>query len=300
MTMTTEKLAGLLESCENGIARITREDLASLIALAERALQPEEGQALPELPEPSGWRIRNRSEPGMVGNYAWTYFGRKLKRPPSIDSEIEELFTADQMHAYARASQLALPAGPVPEGWKLVPIEPTKEMLKAANNAYEEDAFGGKGAWPSDIYASMLKAVPKHFIFSPAVAQPVPAGPVPDPKHALQFLEQYGKNLEAAGFSSGDALKACQVIFETKVSASPAVAQPVADERGWKWRDNPVAWYTLYKDGTRQILGYTKPSLADLVRELGKQAEDAVSRPLVYGDAARAALCQPAEEGGKS
>lgn len=73
-------------------------------------------------------------------------------------------------------------------------------------------------------------------------------------------------------------------------AASPVVAQPVADERGWKWRDNPVAWYTLYKDGTRQILGYTKPTLADLAHELGKQAEDAVCRPLIYGDDARAAL----------
>ncbi|MDR9847076.1 hypothetical protein [Herbaspirillum huttiense] len=41
---------------------------------------------------------------------------------------------------------------------------------------------------------------------------------IADPGKAAAFLEQYGKNLEAAGFTSAQALKACQIIFDTKVT----------------------------------------------------------------------------------
>jgi hypothetical protein len=48
-------------------------------------------------------------------------------------------------------------AAPVPEGWKLVPIEPTDEMLDAAQaivvDIYRVDA--------DRVYAAMLKNVPK-------------------------------------------------------------------------------------------------------------------------------------------
>lgn len=60
---------------------------------------------LPPLPEPAGFRTRYRSEPEMIGHYPWTYAGaerrrRKYDRP---ECEYEDLFTADQMHAYALA-----------------------------------------------------------------------------------------------------------------------------------------------------------------------------------------------------
>ena len=46
----------------------------------------------------------------------------------------------------------------IPEGYKLVPIEPTKAMLKASEKVWEIDCFGSKMAWPSDIYKAMLVA----------------------------------------------------------------------------------------------------------------------------------------------
>lgn len=53
----------------------------------------------------------------------------------------------------------APPAPSVPEGWKLVPIRATDEMTKAVR--YDEDAFGGKSAWPSDIWRDMVRAAPE-------------------------------------------------------------------------------------------------------------------------------------------
>lgn len=70
-------------------------------------------------------------------------------------------YTADQMREYARA---ALAAKPVPEGWKLVPVEPTHDMKRAAIDVEIGD--------PEDriimmtfeearaVYRSMLSAAP--------------------------------------------------------------------------------------------------------------------------------------------
>lgn len=55
------------------------------------------------------------------------------------------------------------------EGWKLVPIKPTEEMLKATEAAYETDCFGTKAAWPSDLWREMVAAAPQ-----PPVADPLP------------------------------------------------------------------------------------------------------------------------------
>ena len=46
----------------------------------------------------------------------------------------------------------------VPEGWKLVPTEPTKEMLEAGQTEWLDSA----GADPSfDVYRAMLAAAPE-------------------------------------------------------------------------------------------------------------------------------------------
>lgn len=44
----------------------------------------------------------------------------------------------------------------VPDGWKLVPIVATEEMLKAAYVDYESDQYTG----PSSMYKAMLSAAP--------------------------------------------------------------------------------------------------------------------------------------------
>jgi hypothetical protein len=47
------------------------------------------------------------------------------------------------------------PALRVPEGWKLVPVEPSWEMISAAIKSHEGDAF-----LPVSLYKSMLAAAP--------------------------------------------------------------------------------------------------------------------------------------------
>ena len=71
-------------------------------------------QTMPELPEP--WTIRYHDDAT----------GREIGPPTP-------LYTADQMHQYARdyAAALSQTAG-VAEGWKLVPVEPTEAMCEAA------------------------------------------------------------------------------------------------------------------------------------------------------------------------
>lgn len=48
--------------------------------------------------QPVAWRIRYRSEPGMIGHYPWSYTERKraAERP---ECESEQLFTAAQLAA---------------------------------------------------------------------------------------------------------------------------------------------------------------------------------------------------------
>lgn len=60
----------------------------------------------------------------------------------------------------------------VPEGWKLVPIEPTKEMDKAA---YFAEKTRGVRSY-SDLYRAMLAASPEPPATQPNVRD---AGPTP-------------------------------------------------------------------------------------------------------------------------
>jgi hypothetical protein len=68
--------------------------------------------------------------------------------------------TRDQFKANTAARQALSAAPREVAGWVRVPVEPTAEMLKAVR--WEEDAFGGKSAWPSDIYKAMLAAAPQE------------------------------------------------------------------------------------------------------------------------------------------
>lgn len=52
----------------------------------------------------------------------------------------------------------AQPAPSVPDGWKLVPIEPTKEMLKSGQAEWL-DCAGADPSW--DVYQAMVKAAPE-------------------------------------------------------------------------------------------------------------------------------------------
>jgi len=51
----------------------------------------------------------------------------------------------------------------VPDGWKLVPVEPTPEMESAAMAYVYTDGFT-RGAGPSAVYAAMLSAAPSQRV----------------------------------------------------------------------------------------------------------------------------------------
>ena len=68
----------------------------------------------------------------------------------------------DASPLYAHPGAQAQPAPSVPEGWKLVPIEPTHEMVKAcasAARAYMQEY--GENSPRRVMWAAMLAAAPK-------------------------------------------------------------------------------------------------------------------------------------------
>ncbi len=52
--------------------------------------------ALP-LPEPVAYRMRYRSEPGMIGHYPWTYLDQRRRKSDRAECDYEDLFTAEQL-----------------------------------------------------------------------------------------------------------------------------------------------------------------------------------------------------------
>src|SRR5690606_38516107 len=61
----------------------------------------------------------------------------------------------------------------VPEGWRLVPVEPTEEMVQAGHTALMEwDARTGDDLGIENVYGAMLAAAPTP----PASAAPAAAG----------------------------------------------------------------------------------------------------------------------------
>ena len=55
----------------------------------------------------------------------------------------------------------AHPAPSIPEGWKLVPIEPTYEMLEAGEGALVPTHTDTPVSVPDDVYRAMLAAAPE-------------------------------------------------------------------------------------------------------------------------------------------
>jgi len=209
------------------IAAANPQTILSLIALAERALQPEEGQSCEMTPE--------------------------------------------QMTAYAqsiadRASQIALPAGSVPEGWKLLPKVPDETMLNAARDwSVKKYGIGVGNDGAIGCYGAMYDAAQQHPEASPAVAQPVAV--VRDTLGGV-----YGEIIREGDI--GTVLQEGTLLY----AAAPAeLAQPVADET---IREIFMAHGFTIKEGQTDLKPYVY----------------AAARALL----ARAALCQPAEEGDKA
>jgi hypothetical protein len=64
---------------------------------------------LPALPEPAGFRVRYRSEPGMVGHYPWSYADQGRRRREWPNHEVEDLYTADQVRALLAREAVEVP-----------------------------------------------------------------------------------------------------------------------------------------------------------------------------------------------
>lgn len=63
--------------------------------------------------------------------------------------------------AAKRHEAQAQPAPSIPEGWKLVPIEPTYEMLEAGEGTFVPTYTGTPVSVPFDVYRAMLAAAPE-------------------------------------------------------------------------------------------------------------------------------------------
>lgn len=83
----------------------------------------------------------------------------------ALDMGLEAIpyFTAEQV----RQAQREAVAAAVPEGWKLVPIEPTEEMIQAANDGDREYTLRNFGdiqtvqSGPYDHWCAMIAAAPE-------------------------------------------------------------------------------------------------------------------------------------------
>ena len=77
-----------------------------------------------------------------------------------IDRFLRNNLYDDDYAEYSAALDALCAAPAIPEGWKLVPVEPTQEMLDAFKHRYKEGDF-----WRERIHgavAAMLAAAPKQ------------------------------------------------------------------------------------------------------------------------------------------
>ncbi len=90
-----------------------------------------------------------------IDGLAKEYHGKLSEYVQHFDQKEEEL---RQREAHLSARQAA------PDGWRLVPAEPTTEMTKAGGDVEVEGDFGGEqvlfGSEVKQIYAAMLSAAP--------------------------------------------------------------------------------------------------------------------------------------------
>ena len=148
----------------------------------------------------------------------------------------------------------------VPKGYKLVPVEPTSEMLVAMHNT----ARNSKAiTWEIDAYAAMLATAP-----TPPAAQPAPVQePVALDRVGIQkLLAQSGYDSanaqEKAAFISGIRHRAAEVLYTTPPAAQPApVQEPVALPKG-EWPKHPSPYVN------DEYRGYLKSDLDDYAMQV--------------------------------
>ncbi|WP_299538268.1 hypothetical protein [uncultured Herbaspirillum sp.] len=278
------------------------EGIFRAFALAERALEPQ-GQALDDMydaiedtPEAAATFWREEPEPGMplaVERFTWHL---KVQVPPGR-ANFENLFTARQMIAHGRkcweagrASQLALPAAQQLIGaghftmgksgrWAEVDRNVPNSTILYHGPEWPEtnaDPFSHEERTAADVRYQMMKTSYEAEIKQLREQLALPAGPVPeeltdDELNDLVRAACFDKLLLQADGSYIIAPHELRSLL-SDFSPSPAVAQPVADER----------------EASDAYFKARHPML------------DTAANRNVFSAGFRAALGQPAEEGDKA
>ena len=102
-----------------------------------------------EKQEPVAWLHESRRDSDVVTSAVKHVWQRA--RPMSLAAYSIPLYLAPG----------AQPAPGIPEGWKLVPIEPTHEMLDAGEDTFVPTYTGTPVSAPIDVYCAMLAAAPE-------------------------------------------------------------------------------------------------------------------------------------------
>lgn len=92
------------------------------------------------------WRYEIKHGPEGEANYAWLYHRADM---------VAVMKTHDAVALMAALSRPVQEPVAVPDGWQIVPIKPTMEMVKDAAGDHEGEAW-----LPHSLWASMLSAAP--------------------------------------------------------------------------------------------------------------------------------------------
>lgn len=91
--------------------------------------------------------------PTQAEPVAWLY--RTDANPTKWSVSTESPDKVELWNDIAEWKPLYLAAPTIPHGWRLVPVEPTEEMITAARDSHEGEAY-----LPVSLYKAMLAAAP--------------------------------------------------------------------------------------------------------------------------------------------
>lgn len=155
------KLAALLAAArEEGYAAAMREGQAVELHLLEKL------EAAREEPRQPPEDVREKVARSFHEAYERLapQFGYKTREASAVPWEDVPAANKELMRATVGEVLSALPAVAVGDGWRVVPVEPTREMLKAAA-AYEDQCaiqnYGGS-ADAEGLWDAMIQAAPPH------------------------------------------------------------------------------------------------------------------------------------------
>lgn len=160
LKQAAEKALVVLGSATSFMSRKARDQHESVVAELRTAIQ----QAEAKTDEPVYWEWRHQgSHPDAVDFGQWSEWKRVEPRSllHTVDDALREFkgYIA-RGHKYELRALYTHPAPGVPDGWKLVPIEPTQEMLTAARRATEIEGITTTPWLRGCIYRTMLAASP--------------------------------------------------------------------------------------------------------------------------------------------